>query len=57
VIPRNAHSSSALLADLGNLSVKNAFKRLKGSDATDVVIVDEIHTVLENMKMSRYAQK
>ena len=53
IVPRNAHSSSALLADLGNLTVSNAFKLLKGSEVGNAVIIDEVHVVLESMKMSR----
>jgi len=52
IIPRNAQSSTGFVAYLGHLSVKNAFKEM-GVDGGHTVIIDDIQTILQDMKMSR----
>ncbi|CAG7719966.1 unnamed protein product, partial [Allacma fusca] len=52
-IPRNEKTMDALLADLGNLTLKNVFKKEAVEDFTEVAIKDELHLNLLNVKVSR----
>ncbi|CAG7785731.1 unnamed protein product [Allacma fusca] len=52
-IPRNEKTMDALLADLGNMTLKNVFKKETVEDFTEVAIKDELHLNLFNVKVSR----
>jgi len=52
IIPRNESSKSALIADLGRLTIKNSFT--KESHRSQNVIIDSMQINLSNIKISRF---
>ncbi|XP_063952525.1 intermembrane lipid transfer protein VPS13A-like isoform X3 [Lytechinus pictus] len=54
VIPSNSTSETGLVADFGQLSVKNSFSIVPGSETLEnPAVIDSMHVALESMKLSR----
>ncbi|XP_071479699.1 intermembrane lipid transfer protein VPS13A-like [Diadema antillarum] len=54
VVPSNSQSETGLVADLGQLSVKNSFRVIPGSEELEnVAVVDSMHVALESVQLSR----
>lgn len=53
MVPRNNQSEEIFIIDFGNLSVKNALKKLPADSSNHTPIIDEIFTNLQDMKVVR----
>ncbi|CAL8090191.1 unnamed protein product [Orchesella dallaii] len=53
IIPRNEKSPHAMLADLGNLTLKNHFEKRQVGETQTFIIVDRMEINLMNIKISR----
>lgn len=54
VIPSNSTSETGMVADFGQLSVKNSFRIVPGSEKLEnPAVIDTMHVALESMQLSR----
>ncbi|XP_030829188.1 vacuolar protein sorting-associated protein 13C isoform X3 [Strongylocentrotus purpuratus] len=54
VIPSNSTSETGMVADFGQLSVKNSFRIVAGSEKLEnPAVIDTMHVALESMQLSR----
>ncbi|XP_043479643.1 vacuolar protein sorting-associated protein 13 isoform X2 [Leptopilina heterotoma] len=52
-VPKNSKSDQCLMLDMGNLTIRNVFKKLEISEAECYPVIDEMKVELQNLKLSR----